>query len=149
MVAAIEGNRMPMGKPGTVPPASIATLKAWAAAGAPADPALPGSSPTPAPSPAATATPAPTKATVSFGQHVVPILKDRCAACHTFGGSGAGKVQMFSVNGNANYFNIKDKIDDMIDMIQQGKMPKGAPGTVPASEIQTLRTWESAGSPNN
>ena len=37
MVQAIESGRMPLGKPGSVPAEAIATLKAWQAAGAPAN----------------------------------------------------------------------------------------------------------------
>lgn len=37
MVQAIESGRMPLGKPGSVPAEAIETLKAWQAAGAPAN----------------------------------------------------------------------------------------------------------------
>ncbi|MDB5097344.1 MAG: hypothetical protein JWM80_1765 [Cyanobacteria bacterium RYN_339] len=151
MVAAIEGNRMPLGKPGTVPADQLAKLKAWSAAGAPKDPD-PNATPTPVgqtPAPVSTPTPNPTRATVSFKNHVVPILNAHCAGCHSFGGQGAGKVLMFGATGLPNYRQISDNIGDMVEMIQTGKMPKGAPGSVPASEIQALKDWSAAGKPNN
>jgi uncharacterized membrane protein len=167
MITAIKGNVMPLGKPGSVPAESIAVLQAWSDAGAPADQAAPGpsptstgaatASPTSSASPAATArptytapsTPTPSRVQVSFTQNVVPILHNRCSACHSSGGPGATKVPMFNVYGIPNYTAIHDNIGNMIQMIQEGKMPQNAPGSVPASEVQTLQNWKDMGAPYN
>ncbi|MFN3430958.1 MAG: hypothetical protein ACK46X_13510 [Candidatus Sericytochromatia bacterium] len=145
MVTAIESGRMPMGKPDSVPADQLAVLKAWQAAGMPLDPG-------PSPSPVA-ATPeptAPSDATVSFQDDVVPILRNRCSACHMVGGRGAHEVAMFNRAGQVQYWEIADEIDDMIEEVEEGEMPQGAPpGTVKAWELDTLRAWYRAGTPKN
>lgn len=86
---------------------------------------------------------------VSFKTNVEPILKQRCAACHTVGGGGAGSVEMFSAAGAAQHAKIKPAIGQMIDAIRKGRMPRNAPGSVPEAEIKTLEAWQAAGAPNN
>jgi mono/diheme cytochrome c family protein len=149
MLTAIEAGRMPMGKPNSVPAAQLAVLKAWQSAGMPLDPVPAGASPSPAAtSPAPTV---PTDATVSFETHVEPILRNRCSGCHTVGsGGGAREVAMFNRAGQVQYWEIAKEIDDIIEAIEDGEMPKGAPpGTVKPSELDTLRAWYRAGTPNN
>lgn len=149
MLSAIEDGRMPKGNPDSVPAAQLAVLKAWQSAGMPLDPA--GASPVPSPSASSSAPAAPTDATVSFADHVEPILRNRCSACHTVGsGGGAREVAMFNRAGQVQYWEIADEIDDIIEAIEEGEMPKGAPpGTVKPSELDTLRAWYRAGTPNN
>jgi mono/diheme cytochrome c family protein len=148
MLAAIEAGRMPMGKPDSVPAAQLAVLKAWQSAGMPLDPS---SSASPSPAAASPAPAVPTDAAVSFADHVEPILRNRCSACHTVGGgAGAREVAMFNRAGQVQYWEIADEIDDIIEKIEDGEMPKGAPpGTVKPWELDTLRAWYRAGTPNN
>lgn len=144
MVGAIETGKMPMGQPGSVPAAQLATLKAWQAAGMPLDP---GPAPEPTPEPTA-----PSAAAVSFQAHVVPILKNRCSACHMVGRNARAvhEVAMFDASGRPLHAAIADEIDDMIEEVEEGEMPMGAPpGTVQAWELDTLRAWYRAGRPNN
>ncbi|MNT67474.1 hypothetical protein D3C72_2056250 [compost metagenome] len=116
----------------------------------PLDPAA-GASPSPSPAAASPSPAVPTNATVSFADDVEPILRNRCSACHTVGsGRGASEVAMFNRAGQVQYWEIADEIDDIIEKIEDGEMPKGAPpGTVKPSELATLRAWQRAGTPNN
>jgi mono/diheme cytochrome c family protein len=87
---------------------------------------------------------------VSFGTDVVPVLQAKCAACHTAGGAGAGKVLMFSGSTEPQYETIKASIGLMIQKIEALEMPPGASeGTVSAASLQLLKTWRDEGTQHN
>jgi mono/diheme cytochrome c family protein len=101
------------------------------------------------PATAASATPTKTAGGVTFVGDVAPVLKQHCAACHTTGGIGASKVTMFNEAGEAQYSAIKARIGDMLEQINDGKMPLGKPNSVPAADVKKLEAWKTAGAPNN
>lgn len=86
---------------------------------------------------------------VSFKTDVTPILKQHCAACHSTGGGGAAKVEMFDASGKALHANIGPKIPTMINAIKTGRMPLGNPNSVPEADVKKLEDWAGAGAPNN
>lgn len=90
-----------------------------------------------------------TGAAVSFKTEVTPILKTHCASCHSTGGPGAGKVEMFDASGEALHGNISPKIASMVNAIKTGRMPLGAPNSVPSADVAKLESWGAAGAPNN
>lgn len=104
---------------------------------------------TPASPPTSTGGGSNTATAVSFKSDVTPILQNHCAACHSTGGPGASKVEMFNASGAAQHGNISPKIATMISQIKTGRMPLGAPNTVPSPDVKTLENWQAAGAPNN
>jgi predicted lipoprotein len=108
-----------------------------------------------APTPAANAnTPAAGAAAVSFKNDVLPILKSRCFECHggqktekgfnitsyehVMAGSQSGAVV---IAGNP-------AGSKLVQLIQQGKMPKRGPKVLP-DQLQMLINWIQAGALNN
>lgn len=147
MVAAIRDGRMPLGHPGSVPAAQVDKLDAWRAAGAPNNGPAPGTA-----SPASGVQTEPASApalpdVVSFRTHVVPVLQEHCQACHVTG--GIGPFAMFDADGNPQYDTVKSEIGEMVEAIESGKMPKGRPGAVKPEQINILKAWRDAGTPNN
>jgi mono/diheme cytochrome c family protein len=152
MLSAIDAKRMPPNGT-TVSAAQVAMLRAWQAVGAPPEPTATPTPPPPGqplPSTLPTGTPVPGLQTISFNQHVVPILQNHCANCHGFGGSGSGQLLMFGATRRAVHGQISVRINDIISSIEAGRMPPlVAPGTVTTDEINTLKLWAAAGAPNN
>jgi mono/diheme cytochrome c family protein len=102
----------------------------------------------PATTPAGTPT-TPTQArTVSFASDVTPLLKSRCAMCHTEGRGGAGDVKMFDTAGAVQHGEISGKIGEMVAAVESGRMPFSGP-KLNADEIKLLKDWQAAGAPNN
>lgn len=107
-----------------------------------------GASAAPTTAPAATPT-TPTQArTVSFASDVTPLLKSRCAMCHTEGRGGAGDVKMFNTAGAVQHGEISGKIGRMVSAVESGRMPLSGP-KLNADEIKLLKDWQAAGAPNN
>jgi len=151
MLQAIDAKRMPPDQTKPVTTQETAMLRAWQSVGAPPEPVpgpagLPGE---PTPTPLPTATPLPTVQTISFFKHVAPILQAHCATCHSFNGAGSGSLLLFGATSQPNYSQIKQRINDITDSIEKGRMPKDAPGAVSHDELVTLKVWALAGSPNN
>lgn len=105
--------------------------------------------PTRAPS-VAPATPAPTiaptPAGVSFARDVAPILSARCAACHSVPGSGG--VNLTDAAGTALYGDVKANISAVIAAVTAARMPLSGP-PLEAAQIDVLKRWVQAGTPNN
>lgn len=98
--------------------------------------------------PAATPT-TPTQArTVSFASDVTPLLKSRCAMCHTEGRGGAKDVKMFDTAGAVQYGEISKEIGEMVAAVESGRMPMSGP-KLTADEIKLLKDWQAAGALNN
>lgn len=95
-----------------------------------------------------------TDASVSFSKDILPILQSRCVNCH--GGQRTEKnLELTS------YANIMAGSENgvvvvpgdpagskLIELIQQGKMPKRGPKVLP-DQLQLLIDWVQAGAPNN
>ncbi len=109
------------------------------------------------PTPAATTTLTPTNAvttSVSFQRDVLPILTQVCVKCH--GGEKTQKslvlksyddLMQGSENGPVVAPSDPGK-SVLVDMIDQGKMPKNGPKLLP-KQIQLIIDWIQAGAPNN
>jgi mono/diheme cytochrome c family protein len=139
-----------------VPPPAAATLpRALPTAAAAATAALVPATNTPAATrPAATATAAPQAGAVSFSKDVLPILQSVCVKCHggertdasltlksfadVMAGSRNGPVVDPGKSGNSL----------LIELINNGEMPKRAPKLLPA-QIRIITQWVDAGAPNN
>jgi uncharacterized membrane protein len=91
---------------------------------------------------------APGTKSVSFAKDVTPLLKSRCAACHSTGGGGAAKVEMFDASGSIKFDNVKANIADMIAQVKAGRMPLSGP-KLTADEIGILESWQAGGTQNN
>lgn len=103
----------------------------------------------PSPSSSASVTPVNTApAAASFASTVTPLMKSRCAGCHTEGRGGARAVKMFNAAGEADHAEVSGKIGQMISAVESGRMPMGGPKLTPA-EIQVFKDWQAAGTPNN
>jgi hypothetical protein len=107
---------------------------------APTPTPLPSTTPVPSPSDLPTATPQPTptptptpRAGVSFLQDVQPLVA-RCAQCHG--------------TGFSTYDGAKSSISSIINATQVGFMPRGGPRFTDA-EVQVLKDWSAAGTPDN
>jgi uncharacterized membrane protein len=119
------------------PPANAATPAATTASGAPA----------------ATSAPAASGA-VSFAKDILPILQSRCVSCHGGDRTSRGldmttydKLIVGSQNGAV--ITASDANNSLlIQMIQQGKMPKNGPKVTPG-QLQMLIDWINAGALNN
>jgi hypothetical protein len=147
MVAAIRNGRMPLGRPGTVPEAQVAKLSDWHAAGAPNNAPPAGQAPA---SPAAPDTPgtAGQEAEVlSLRAHVVPLLREHCQSCHVRG--GVAPPAMFDTAGQPMVETLQAEIGAMIAAVEAGRMPKGRPGALSAAQLDMLKAWRQAGTPNN
>lgn len=145
-------------------PFLIAALALAACSPSPASQPTASASPGPSPSPAATspaattspspaaASPQPTAtpaaAAVSFQTDVVPIVRARCAQCHTAGRAAQG-YEFFDADGNPQHAVVKARIGEMVAAIKAGRMPLNAPGSLSATEIATLEAYRDAGAPNN
>jgi len=101
-----------------------------------------------------TNTPAAGTVSVSFKNDVLPILTSRCLECH--GGQKTEKgfnitsyehVMAGSQNG-AMVIPGNPTGSKLIQLIQQGKMPKRGPKVLP-TQLQTLVNWIQAGALNN
>ena len=86
--------------------------------------------------------------TVSFQSEVVPILKNHCAGCHAVG-RPADVVPMFDRQGAPIHQAIKTHFFHMLAAIEDGTMPRGRPGSVPAEQYDVLAAWWESGAPNN
>ncbi len=93
-------------------------------------------------------------AIVSFAKDVEPIFQSRCISCH--GGqqtqrgldlSSYTSVMAGSVNG-AVILPGNPASSTLIQMVDQGKMPKRGPLLQPG-QLQTLTDWVKNGAPNN
>ena len=103
----------------------------------------------PSPSSSASVTPVnTTPAAVSFASTVTPLMKSRCAGCHTEGSRAANAVKMFNAAGVADHAEVSAKIGAMIGAVESGRMPMGGP-KLTAAEIQVFKDWQAAGTPNN
>lgn len=101
------------------------------------------------PSPTSSASVAPVAAQpASFASTVTPLMKSRCASCHTEGRGGANAVKMFNAAGAADHAEVSAKIGQMISAVESGRMPLSGPKLTPA-EIQVFKDWQAAGTPNN
>lgn len=85
-------------------------------------------------------------ASVSFRADVAPVLERRCAGCHKPDGTPPA---LLDAAGRARYDVLRVAIDDVVRTIRDGRMPPGAPTTVTADELATLRAWRAAGAPDN
>jgi mono/diheme cytochrome c family protein len=120
---------------------------------------------TPAPTTTTAPTAAPAKPTntpaaanpagsVSYAKDVQPILDRVCLKCHGGENTNAGfvvKTYADVMNGSENGPVItpgKSADSTLIDLINQGKMPKKGPKLLPA-EIRVFTQWVDAGAPNN
>ena len=56
---------------------------------------------------------------------------------------------MFDDQGAPQYDVIKANIAAMLQAIQSGAMPKGAPNSLSTAETDTLQSWHGAGDLNN
>jgi len=91
---------------------------------------------------------------VSFSIDIQPILQERCVNCH--GGQRTEKgLDMTSyaslMAGSQNGAVVEPGNPDnspMIQLVQQGKMPKRGPKLLP-NQVQMLVDWIKAGAPNN
>ena len=103
--------------------------------------------------PAATTAPASAGA-VSFSKDVLPILQSRCVSCH--GGERTSKglnmtsyTSLMAGSDNGPVVTASDaNASLLIQLIQQGKMPKRGPKLTPG-ELQALIDWINAGAQNN
>jgi mono/diheme cytochrome c family protein len=86
-----------------------------------------------------------TDGTVSFTKQVAPILVAKCAKCHIDKSSGDfsmatyGQLAKGSKDGLV-YFPGKGKTSRMIELIEQGDMPRGG-GSVSPEELALLIKW--------
>jgi hypothetical protein len=98
--------------------------------------------------------PSGTSAPISYSRDVVPILQSRCLNCH--GGQQTSRgldmnTYASLITGSQNGpvivpGNAAGSL--LIQMIQQGKMPKRGPGLLPA-QVKILVDWIQAGAPDN
>ncbi|MFN3430895.1 MAG: hypothetical protein ACK46X_13185 [Candidatus Sericytochromatia bacterium] len=107
-----------------------------------------GTQPSPASSAGVTPVASAAPAAASFASTVTPLMKSRCAGCHTEGRGGANAVKMFNAAGVADHAEVSAKIGQMISAVESGRMPMGGPKLTPA-EIQVFKDWQAAGTPNN
>jgi cytochrome c len=93
-------------------------------------------------------------ATVSFVNDVMPILQSRCFNCH--GGQNARNGLSFASydtlmagsNNGAVIIPGNPANSLLIQLVQEGEMPKGGPKLTP-EQVQILIDWITAGAPNN
>jgi hypothetical protein len=85
---------------------------------------------------------------VSFRSEVVPVLQEHCAGCHSLGRQAAS-VPMFDSRGAPIHRAIKTHFFHMLLAIEEGTMPRGKPGSVPADKVGLLKAWWEAGAPDN
>jgi mono/diheme cytochrome c family protein len=136
---------------------ATATRAAAATATAPATAtATPSATGTPTPE-AAVATLAPTgaaTASISFARDVQPIFNQICVKCH--GGEEVKEglilktyAEVMQGSDNGPVIAPGDPANSLlVDMIEQGKMPKRGPKLLP-KQIQAIVDWVTAGAPNN
>lgn len=98
------------------------------------------------PQPAATA---PVGTDVAFARDVAPLFTRSCAGCHTPGGRGAAKVELFDAAGAVSHANVSAKIAAIITAVESGKMPAGGKQKLTSQEVGVLKQWQTLGSPNN
>ncbi|MDB5099181.1 MAG: hypothetical protein JWM80_3602 [Cyanobacteria bacterium RYN_339] len=84
---------------------------------------------------------------VSFKDQVVPILQAHCAKCHTEG--RPAPFFMFNADGSPNRDAVAFHVDQMVEAVRSGKMPKDAPGSVSDAELATLEAWSQQGLQDN
>jgi hypothetical protein len=92
----------------------------------------------PKPAPGGGNTPTPVPGTVSFVQHVAPILIGKCGQCHVQ--NARGRVSMATWEEI-----VKAKVNIVLtDIIESGQMPKGGLKVTP-DELTILKKWMDAG----
>ena len=79
----------------------------------------------------------PLAASISLDAQVMPILSNRCAACHS--GAGRGGVSLFPQAGRYGPNVAKPQI---ADAVLSGRMPRGGP-RLSANETDLIRQWSS------
>jgi len=91
-------------------------------------------------------------APVNFADHVAPLMKARCAACHT-GEKAQGKLDVNSAaailrGGNSGAAVKPRRTPDslLLAKITTGQMPPG-PAKLSAAEVDVVRQWIDAGAP--
>ncbi len=88
-----------------------------------------------------------TPATVSYGQHVLPILQFSCYGCHS-GAAPAGNIAMGTWSAD-NAIAINGKLYGSISWAAgHAPMPLGA-GKLSTCNIELIKKWTDAGAPNN
>ena len=86
---------------------------------------------------------------VSFVEHVVPILTNRCGGCHVTGNRGNVSFATYNiiVEGapSGRYVEVGSGMESLlIDVIVSGSMPPNG-NTVPPAEVRTLLEWINEG----
>ena len=129
-----------------------------ASASAATQPVIPATAPTttqPAPAPAAIVQPATATQLVSFKNQVEPLLKQRCAECHS-GSEIKGDFDISTIaamtrggkKGGPGIVPGKPDESSLVQYIEgkkQPRMPKGAKDGLPEPEVAMIRAWIAAG----
>lgn len=101
--------------------------------------------------------------TISFSQHVRPILDQNCIACHQEGGKGleASGFSMMSYDDLMHGTNFGpmiiagDSAGSNMLVLMEGRadpsisMPHGATKSIGKADIETIRVWIDQGAKNN
>ncbi|MEZ4293912.1 MAG: hypothetical protein R3B70_02965 [Polyangiaceae bacterium] len=84
---------------------------------------------------------------VSYATDVKPIFANRCGPCHTGNGSGGHNIGLnYADTQLASYYCPgHTKGYCALVRIQDGSMPAGNPGSVPAAEQATIQAWIAGG----
>lgn len=93
---------------------------------------------------------------VSYSKDLYPILKQKCAGCHT---SGPGSSFLSSGDPSGDYSKIKKLVDEKEEQVGESKFIAKASGKVQhgggavitegSDEYLKLKCWIEAGAPNN
>jgi mono/diheme cytochrome c family protein len=86
---------------------------------------------------------------ITFRLAIAPVITRSCAGCHNPGGSGSSKFVCFNAAGEVDHAGLKAGVTEAIRSIESGRMPRGTNPRLSSQELAALKSWQTAGAPNN